>query len=166
MRKKVLLLALVAGLAGACDSEAPPSAPPAAPAIGPQAIPAPPDVAAIPADAVKTASGLAYKILKPGAGTIHPTPTSFPVVHYTGWKTNGEMFDSSVAKGEPLNSPGSRPLALNDLIPGWIEGMQLMVIGEKRRFWIPENLAYGGRPGSPEGMLVFDIELLDIKPAR
>jgi peptidylprolyl isomerase len=161
MRLKVLLLVLVAGLAGACNSEAPPSAPPPAPAIGPQPVPAPPDVAAIPADAVKTASGLAYRILKPGAGTIHPTPDSIPVVNYTGWKTNGEMFDSTVVTNHPLDK-----YHLNELIPGWIEGMQLMVIGEKRRFWIPENLAYGGRPGSPEGMLVFDIELLDIKPGR
>jgi peptidylprolyl isomerase len=160
MRRTVLLLALVAGLAAACDSEAPPSAPPQAPAVGPQPIPAPPDVGAIPADATRTASGLAFKILKPGAGTIHPTPNSIPVVHYTGWKTNGEMFDSSVVKGQPLEYP------LFKLIPGWIEGMQLMVIGEKRRFWIPEKLAYGGQPGSPEGMLVFDIELLDIKPVR
>jgi len=157
---KIVLLALVAGLAGACDSEVQDrTPPPQAPAIGPQPIPAPPDVAAVPADATKTASGLAFKILKPGAGTIHPKPTDIPVVHYTGWKTNGEMFDSSVAKGRPLDQ-----YRLEQLIEGWIEGMQLMVIGEKRRFWIPENLAYKGR--SPEGMLVFDIELLDIKPGR
>lgn len=161
MRMKVLLLVVLTGLLSACDSEPPADPPRPAAAIGPQTIPAPPDVAAIPADATKTASGLAFKILKPGAGTIHPTPTSIPVVHYTGWKTNGEMFDSSVTKGQPLDK-----YRLEELIPGWIEGMQLMVIGEKRRFWIPENLAYGGRPGSPEGMLVFDIELLDIKPAR
>jgi peptidylprolyl isomerase len=158
---KVLLLALVAGLAGACDSEPQDVAPPPAAAIGPQPIPAPPDVAAIPADATRTASGLAFKILKAGAGTIHPTPASIPVVHYTGWKTNGEMFDSSVAKGQPLDQ-----YRLEQLIPGWIEGMQLMVIGEKRRFWVPVNLAYNNQPGMPEGMLVFDIELLDIKPGR
>jgi peptidylprolyl isomerase len=159
---KVLLIALIAaGLACACDSAPPASAPPPAPAIGPQPIPAPPDVGAIPADATKTASGLAFKILKPGAGTIHPTPDSIPVVHYTGWKTNGEMFDSSVAAGKPLDQ-----FHLNELIPGWIEGMQLMVIGEKRRFWIPVNLAYNHQPGMPDGMLVFDIELLDIKPGR
>jgi len=79
-------------------------------------------------------------------------------VHYTGWTTDGQMFDSSVAKGgEPLTMPLTR------VISGWTEGLQLMVIGEKRRFWIPENLAYQGQPGSPAGVLVFDIELLDIK---
>jgi len=161
MRLKVLMIAAMIGLVWACDDAPPPAAPPPPAATRPGDIPAPADVAAIPADAVKTPSGLAYKILKPGAGTIHPTPTSIPVVHYTGWKTNGEMFDSSVAKGQPLDS-----LRMEELIPGWIEGMQLMVIGEKRRFWIPVNLAYNNQPGMPEGMLVFDIELLDIKPGR
>ncbi len=63
------------------------------------------------------------------------------------------MFDSSVTRGQPATFP------LNRVIPGWTEGVQLMVIGEKRRFWIPEELAYGGRPGAPQGMLVFDVEL-------
>jgi len=121
-------------------------------------IPAPPDVAKPPADAVKTASGLYSKVLKAGTGSIHPLVTSTFVVHYTGWTTDGQMFDSSVAKGgEPLTMPLTR------VISGWTEGLQLMVIGEKRRFWIPENLAYQGQPGSPAGVLVFDIELLDIK---
>lgn len=128
-----------------------------APAPAPGSIPAPPDVAAVPADAQVTASGLAWKIIKPGTGTLKPTAASRVLAHYTGWTTNGQMFDSSVARGEPLDYP------LSQLIPGWIEGIQLMVVGEKRRMWIPSKLAYDGAPGAPQGMLVFDIELLDFR---
>ena len=119
-------------------------------------IPAPPDVAAPPKDAERTTSGLASKVLRPGTGSRHPTSTDTVEVHYTGWTTDGKMFDSSVARGRTAKFPLMR------VIPGWTEGLQLMVVGEKRRFWIPENLAYGGRPGMPAGMLVFDVELLDI----
>ena len=78
-------------------------------------------------------------------------------VHYTGWTTDGKMFDSSVTRGEPATFP------LNQVITGWTEGVQLMVVGEKTRFWIPENLAYQGQAGAPRGMLVFDVELLKIQ---
>ncbi len=118
----------------------------------------PPDVAAPPADAERTASGLASKVLQRGTGTEHPTATSTVSVHYSGWTTDGQMFDSSVARGRPATFP------LNRVIPGWTEGVQLMVVGEKRRLWIPANLAYEGRPGAPQGMLVFDVELLEIRP--
>jgi peptidylprolyl isomerase len=70
------------------------------------------------------------------------------------------MFDSSVARGEPAT------FSLNQVIKGWTEGVQLMVVGEKTRFWIPAELAYGdkpARPGAPSGELVFDIELLNIQ---
>jgi peptidylprolyl isomerase len=119
-------------------------------------IPAPADVKAAPADAKKTSSGLAYKVITPGKGKQRPTATSNVTVHYTGWTTDGKMFDSSVARGEPSSFP------LNGVIKGWTEGVQLMVEGEKSRFWIPEPLAYGGRR-PPFGMLVFDIELLKIQ---
>lgn len=122
----------------------------------PDAIPAPADVAAPPADAERTPSGLASKVLSPGQGGNHPGPTDRVTVHYTGWQTDGEMFDSSVTRGQPATFP------LNGVIAGWTEGVQLMTIGEKRRFWIPENLAYGGRPGAPSGMLVFDVELISM----
>src|SRR5262245_52408805 len=79
----------------------PPSPPSAAPASDPKAIPAPADVAAPPADAKKTASGLATKILTPGKGTQHPKDDDKVKVHYTGWTSDGKMFDSSVARGEP-----------------------------------------------------------------
>ena len=122
-------------------------------------LPAPPDVAAPPADAQKTASGLASKVITPGKGKVHPTATSRVLVHYTGWTTDGKMFDSSVQRGQPIAFP------LNGVIKGWTEGVQLMVEGEKRRFWIPGNLAYDNstRPGAPKGMLVFDVELLEIQ---
>ena len=126
----------------------------------PPSIPAPPDVAAAPADASKTASGLASKVLAPGTGKDHPAKEDTVKVHYTGWTTDGKMFDSSVARGEPTSFP------VNRVIPGWTEGLQLMVVGEKRRFWIPGKLAYGDKPrmGAPAGDLVFDVELLGITP--
>jgi peptidylprolyl isomerase len=120
-------------------------------------IPAPPNVKAPPAKAEKTASGLASIVIRAGKGKAHPGPTDEVTVHYTGWTTDGKMFDSSVGD-EPATFP------LNEVIRGWTEGVQLMVVGEKRRFWIPEPLAYRGRR-APYGMLVFDIELLAIKPA-
>jgi peptidylprolyl isomerase len=125
------------------------------------AIPAPPDLAAPPADATKSASGLASKVLTPGTGKDHPSPTDKVKVHYTGWTKGGQMFDSSVTRGEPIT------FALNEVIPGWTQGVALMVVGEKRRLWIPAALAYGDRPrsGTPAGDLVFDVELLDIVAA-
>jgi FKBP-type peptidyl-prolyl cis-trans isomerase len=125
-----------------------------APAADP--IPAPADVAAPPADAQTTDSGLASKVLSPGTGTDHPVSTDLVKVHYTGWTTDGMMFDSSVQRGKPMVFP------LEKMIAGWIEGLSLMVEGEKRRFWIPAKLAYEGRPDRPQGMLVFDVELLDV----
>src|SRR4051794_4155701 len=116
-------------------------------------IPAPSDVAAPPADAATTPSGLATKVMKAGTGTTHPRAASRVRVHYSGWTTDGKMFDSSVARDEPIS------FGLNQVIPGRTEGVQLMVEGETRRLWIPERLAYGGRPGAPKGMLVFDVEL-------
>ena len=127
--------------------------------IAQDSIPAPADVAAPPADAQVTDSGLAYKILQPGTGSEHPGPNDIVKAHYTGWTTDGEMFDSSVVRGQPAGFP------LDRVIPGWTEGLQLMVVGEKRRLWIPEKLAYAGRPDRPAGMLVFDIELLGIQKA-
>lgn len=118
---------------------------------------APADVAAPGADTQKTESGIAWRILTPGTGTEHPKPESTVKVHYSGWTTDGVMFDSSVARGEPIEFP------LNGVIPGWSESVQLMVVGEKRLVWIPEELAYKGQPGAPAGMLVFEIELLEIK---
>ena len=107
--------------------------------------PAPDDVAAPPADAEKTASGLASKVLTPGKGTTHPARTDLVTVHYSGWTTDGKNFDSSLSGGKPVTFP------LDKVIAGWTEGVQLMVAGEKRRFWIPEELAYKGKEGRPAG---------------
>ena len=118
---------------------------------------APLDVADIPADSQISATGLASKRLREGHGKIYPSATQTVTVHYTGWTTDGQSFDSSITRGKPAS------FALNQVIAGWTEGLQLMVVGEKRRFWIPQKLAYQGRPGAPAGMLVFEVELLDIK---
>ena len=125
----------------------------------PTPVPPPADVATPPADAAKSASGLASKIQSPGKGTTKPGPTDIVTVHYTGWTTDGKMFDSSRSQPTPATFP------LNRLIKGWGEGLQLMVAGEKRRFWIPQDLAYGGQPNRPAGMLVFDVELIEFSPS-
>ena len=116
---------------------------------------APADVQRPPPEAKRTASGLSYKILKRGTGGDHPLSTSSVTVHYSGWTTDGKLFDSSETKGQPAT------FKLNSVIPGWTEGVQLMVAGDKRRFWIPESLAYAGQ-GPVSGDLVFDIELISI----
>lgn len=123
---------------------------------GGESLPAPPNVAAPPAESETTESGLATMVLQEGTGHAHPLANTRVLVHYTGWTTDGEMFDSSVVRGEPIELP------LDGVIAGWQEGVQLMVEGEKRRMWIPEPLAYGGRDGAPQGMLVFDVELIRI----
>jgi FKBP-type peptidyl-prolyl cis-trans isomerase len=145
LRRLLLLIALV-GLAS-CSGRPPADM---------TTIPAPADVAAAPADAVRTSTNLASKVITPGTGTRHPRANSIVTVHYTGWTTSGRMIDSSVVRGQPST------FSLDEVITGWTEGVQLMVEGETRRFWIPARLAYEGTPGKPQGMLVFDIELLKI----
>ena len=119
------------------------------------------DVGGVPSDAEVTDSGLAYKVLQEGTGSRRPNRLSTVSVHYTGWLTNGTLFDSSVPTGRPATFP------LNRVIGGWTEGVQMMVVGEKRRFWIPAELGYGDRgfqnliPGG--ALLVFDIELVNIQ---
>jgi peptidylprolyl isomerase len=95
-------------------------------------------------------------VLTAGTGTDHPLAADLVKVHYTGWTTDGKMFDSSLSRGTPTT------FQLTKVIPGWTEGLQLMTEGEARRFWIPKKIAYRGAPGKPEGTLVFDIELLEI----
>jgi FKBP-type peptidyl-prolyl cis-trans isomerase len=116
---------------------------------------APADVKKPPSDATRTATGLTFKVLTPGVGGRHPKSSSSVTVHYSGWTTDGKLFDSSVVRGMPTTFP------LDGVIPGWTEGVQLMVEGEKTRFWIPEKLAYKGQ-GPVNGDLVFDIELIKI----
>jgi peptidylprolyl isomerase len=126
----------------------------------PDPIAVPEDVDAAPADAKRTKSGLAYKFLKRGKGKLHPGADSTVEVHYSGWTPDGKLFDSSVQRGQPAR------FSLNSVIKGWTEGVQLMMVGDKARFWIPGALAYGDTPsraGAPTGPLVFDIELLAIR---
>jgi len=118
----------------------------------------PKDVAAAPQDAETTESGLTFKLLEKGTGDTKPKSTDLVTVHYSGWTTDGKLFDSSVKRGQPTSFP------LDGVIAGWTEGLQLMVVGEKRRFWIPAKMAYGEKPpaGYPAGTLVFDVELIKI----
>jgi FKBP-type peptidyl-prolyl cis-trans isomerase len=126
----------------------------------PKPPPVPTDVKAAPPNATKTASGLSYRVIKKGTGAQAPKATDEVTVNYSGWTTDGKMFDSSIPRGEPTS------FRLNQVIKGWTEGVQLMHVGDTVRFWIPGDLAYGDkpkRPGAPSGTLVFDIELLAIK---
>ena len=148
--------------APAADAAAPVAQKDNSPAM-PAQLPAPPDVAAPPADAEKTASGLASKVLTPGKGGEKPRAWDEVTVNYTGWTTDGKMFDSSLVARIPGQPLKPATFTLNAVIPGWTEGVQLMTEGEKRRFWIPEALAYKGQMGAPQGTLVFDVELLSAK---
>ena len=110
---------------------------------------------------VSTPSGLAYEIVQPGTGA-KPSPTDTVSVHYTGTLVNGTVFDTSVQEGgEPAE------FELGQVFPGWVEGIQLIGKGGKIRLYVPPQLAYGddGAPGiPPASTLIFDIELLDVKP--
>jgi peptidylprolyl isomerase len=108
---------------------------------------------------ITTSSGLQYQLLKSGTGTAHPTASDRVKVHYHGTLLNGEVFDSSVDRGEPIE------FGLNQVIKGWTEGLQLMVVGDKARLFIPSDLAYGDRAtGSiaAGSTLIFDVELLGV----
>lgn len=110
-----------------------------------------------------TASGLQYQVLTEGADADAPMPTETDMVnvHYHGTLIDGSVFDSSVDRDEPVSFP------LNEVIPGWTEGLQLMNVGDKYRFFIPSDLAYGpnGAPPQipPNATLIFDVELLGIE---
>jgi len=110
---------------------------------------------------VTTASGLKYQVLKHGTGTVSPKASDTVKVHYHGTLLDGTVFDSSVQRGEPVSFP------LNAVIPGWTEGLQLMKVGDKFKFEIPPNLAYGPNSPSPKippnSTLVFEVELLGIQ---
>lgn len=109
-----------------------------------------------PDDAYTTDSGLKFVVFKRGTGSAHPDSNTNVTVHYDGYTTDGEIFDSSVKRGEPTS------FVLSQVIPGWREGVKLMTVGDQFRFWIPEKEAYRGAPGKPAGLLIFDVELLDM----
>ena len=126
----------------------------------------PPVAAAAPAgnqggEMTTTASGLKYQVLKHGTGTASPKATDMVTVNYEGKLLDGTVFDSSIARGQPASFP------LNRVIPGWTEGLQLMKVGDKFKFVIPANLAYGANSPSPaippNSTLVFEVELLGIQ---
>ncbi len=109
---------------------------------------------------LETASGLQYKILTKGEGSAHPSASSTVKVHYHGTLLDGTVFDSSVQRNEPISFP------LNRVIAGWTEGVQLMVTGDKFKFFIPAKLAYGNSAAGkikPGSVLIFEVELLDIQ---
>lgn len=108
---------------------------------------------------VTTASGLQYEVLAKGSGTASPSATDKVTVHYRGTTIDGKEFDSSYSRGEPATFP------LNHVIKGWTEGVQLMKVGDKFRFYIPSDLAYGAHGAGPIGpyeTLIFEVELLKI----
>jgi len=109
---------------------------------------------------LQTASGLQYQVLVKGEGSVHPSASSTVKVHYHGLLLNGTVFDSSVERGKPISFP------LNQVIKGWTEGVQLMVVGDKFKFFIPADLAYGNSAAgniTPGSLLIFEVELLEIQ---
>ena len=164
MKTTTISLAVLAALSlAACKKEAPAaSAAPAATGKAEEATPKAEETpAAAPADGVKTTpSGLKYEVMKSGTGTIHPKASDTVTVHYHGTLLDGTVFDSSVERGQPASFP------LNQVIPGLTEGVQLMKQGDKFKFTIPANLAYGANSPSPlippNSTLVFEVELLKI----
>ncbi len=107
-----------------------------------------------------TPSGLQYEVIKQGTGA-KPVAESEVTVHYTGTTIDGNIFDSSIERGQPAT------FKLNEVIPGWTEGIQLMSVGSKFKLYIPSELAYGANPQSPKikpnSVLIFDVELLEVK---
>ncbi len=109
-----------------------------------------------------TPSGLQYEILRRSDKQESPKATDRVKVHYHGTNIDGSVFDSSVQRGEPIT------FGLNQVIAGWTEGLQLMHVGDKFKFYIPAELAYGERSPSPKikpnSVLIFEVELFEINP--
>jgi FKBP-type peptidyl-prolyl cis-trans isomerase len=125
-----------------------------------KAPPTPDDLTAPPADAVKTPSGLTYKILKNGGGNTHPSLNNNVLLHFSCWTSKGRLFESTVMAGHPAL------IKLGTAVASWRETLPRMVVGEKARLWVPAALAYGEAPANrfhPPGDLVYDIELLAVK---
>ena len=128
---------------------------------------APANVGTLPKEAQRSDSGLAWVVLTESAGDAHPGEGDMVVMNFIGWTAEGKLVQESLSDGRPAS------IAVGALFPGWREGMQLMVAGEKRRFWIPGKLAHGeAKPGEPRaengpplGMLVYDVELISFEKA-
>jgi len=122
--------------------------------------PTPADLARPPHEAQKLRSGVVMQILKPGSGEIHPSETSWLMLDYTGWTSDGTLFESTILADHP------RLIQFGMALPGWQEALAAMVPGEKVRLWVPAMLAYGEHPQSkamPAGSLVYDLEILEIR---
>jgi peptidylprolyl isomerase len=120
----------------------------------------PADLAAPPPSAVRLPSGLAMRVLEKGSGIEHPSAGSRVTMDFSGWRTDGTLFESTAMGGHPA------VFAVRELIPGWREGIFRMVVGEKARLWIPPALAYGEKPrrrGVPAGPLVYDVQLVALE---
>ena len=113
------------------------------------------------ADTITTTSGLQYRIITEGSGTENPSPSSIVSVHYSGKLSDGTEFDSSYKRNQPASFP------VNGVIRGWTEALQLMHVGDKWELTIPSDLGYGregaGKAIPPDAMLIFEVELLEIK---
>ena len=112
------------------------------------------------AGVIETASGLQYQVLTQGQGNVHPMASTKVKVHYHGTLLDGTVFDSSVERNDPIS------FGLNQVIKGWTEGLQLMIVGEKTRLFIPAELGYGNSAAGkipPGSLLIFDVELLAIE---
>ncbi len=108
----------------------------------------------IPDNAYSTGSGLRFVVFERGKEMVHPISTTNVTVHYEGYTSDKKLFDSSVERGQPTT------FVLQQVIPGWREGVKLMTAGDTFRFWIPEKDAYRGAPGKPAGLLIFDVQLI------
>ena len=124
-----------------------------------KAPPIPADLKAPPGSATKLESGVAYRRIKNGSGTEHPSSKSQMLLDFSGWTLNGDLIESTVMAGHPAS------FELINALRGWREVLQLMVVGDKVRIWIPAALAYGAKPrrGQPKGDLVYELELLALQ---
>jgi FKBP-type peptidyl-prolyl cis-trans isomerase len=158
-RRCALILTLGIALAPAChrgsaSQDARGQEPKTAPAADPLAPPS--DLLVPPPNAERTPTGLRSVVLRRGNGTRRPASYDRVSIEYTGWTERGAVFATTRSRGAPA------VLRVDDVVPGWSEGLRLMVAGERRRLWIPAVLAYAGKPGQPAGALVMDIELLAV----
>jgi FKBP-type peptidyl-prolyl cis-trans isomerase len=125
-----------------------------------KAPPTPVDLKQPPPTAIRTTSGLAYQVLSQGKGDAHPATNNKVMVHFSGWRSDGRLFESTIMANHPaLVTIATAP-------SGFREALQTMTIGEKARFWIPSALAFGDKPAdrfNPAGDLVYEIELLSVQ---
>jgi len=119
----------------------------------------PTDLKKPPREAKKTVSGLVIQVLRAGSGTVHPQSGNRMTLVFSGWASDGSLFESTVMSGQPATVTHA------DVVEGLREGLSTLVVGEKARFWIPSDLAFGDKPkrGAPAGALVYDVELLAIQ---